>query len=91
MRGAESTTSRVREIWVGQLPVNRVAVQVYRACQWTVVGTMADVYHVGISGQEVRSVVELHRIEPECWPDVSERVRVMVDAARPLLNFREKS
>ena len=68
------------------LECNWPAVQVYLACQWTVGVGMEAVVWFGISAAEILAAMRIQRIARAERADTQRRVRIMVGAARPLLN-----
>lgn len=68
------------------LECNWPAVQVYLASQWTLLlGFGASHYH-GIATTELMAAMQVVGIPRRAWQDTLNRVRIMVRAARPLLN-----
>ena len=62
---------------------------VFATCQWTVVPTFERMYWVGISNAEVYAVCRLQSVPEEKWAAVLVGIRMMVGAARPLLNEKK--
>lgn len=77
-------------LWMGVLPANRMAVEVYRECQWTMLANMAGMAALGISAQEKRAALLLLRVPRSDWTDTLHRLHVMVGAAAPVLNRKPK-
>lgn len=72
-------------------PENMQAVKVYCRCQWEVevAGMSGTIVHKGITAQEIEAACRLLRIPPGRWEEVSQGVRVMANAAGPILNKRK--
>jgi len=71
-----------REVW----PENWIASQVFLSCQWTRLMGFEKTLYEGISTQEIVAAMLLHRVPRKDWPDTAHSVRVMIKAARPVLN-----
>lgn len=72
------------------LECNWPAVQVYLASQWTAGVGMESIVWFGIAGVEIESVMRMQRIPRADRADTLSRVRIMVAAARPILNEPRK-
>lgn len=68
------------------MAANWLAVQVYMACQWTVLAGFAGMHAQGISAQEARAAMAIHRVPLARRQDLLRRVQIMAEAARPILN-----
>jgi hypothetical protein len=68
------------------LECNWPAVQVYLACQWTVGVGMEAIVWFGISAAEILAAMRILQIARADHAATLRRVRIMVGAARPLLN-----
>jgi hypothetical protein len=68
------------------LEPNRNAVLVYMDCSWDIAASMAGIFFYGISAREIESACNLLGIPPSERADIPRRVRIMVDAVRPLRN-----
>lgn len=71
---------------MGVLPDNELALAIYRECQFTVEIGMGGAVFVGISATELEGALRLSQVPASLWDDVKWRVRVMENAARPVLN-----
>lgn len=67
-------------------PENWPAAQVFERCEWTVHVGMSKPYYQGISPSEIESVCRLMRIPVADWTYVLDSVRLMANAAAPILN-----
>lgn len=80
--------ARLREpgsIW----PEGWVAAQVFSACSWTLLPSFAGPPRwVGIGSQEIEAVCRMHRVPVRDRQEVTMLVRMMANAAAPVLNER---
>lgn len=70
------------------LPCNMETVRVYCRCAWDVeVAPMSGtIIHKGITAQEIEAACNLLRVPEDRRGEVSEGVRIMANAAGPILN-----
>lgn len=69
------------------LAINWNTVQVFLACQWTLLLGMSGSFFQGISAQEIRSAVILLRIPRSEWPLITTNIGAhMVPSAQAHLN-----
>lgn len=73
-------------------PENMETVKAYGRCQWEieVAGMSGTIIYKGIAAQEIESACRLLRIPPGRWEEVSQGVRVMANAAGPVLNRKNR-
>lgn len=73
-------------------PENAEAVKVYSRCQWSVevAGMSGQAIYTGITAQEIEAACRLLRIPAGRWEEVSQGVRIMANAAGPVLNKKAK-
>lgn len=66
---------------------NWVVVETYCACTWTMAGGgMGGFRFIGISAEEIKAAASLLGVRRPDWRRVLRGVRVMANAAAPLLN-----
>lgn len=80
-KGSSSSTPDryVIEVW----RCNARVVKVYRTCQLSYVG-MSGVC-IGLSAEEIRTALELHRVPRRLWPEMTVDLTVMAQAAAQYL------
>lgn len=92
MRG-EDLTDTYPVLTIGVLECNRIAIAVYRSCQWTLLipSMGGSLVHAGVSAQEIVASLRLHSVPRSEWPGTEDRVRIMIDAASMIYAERRKT
>ena len=86
-RSSRAVDDRNAEPVIEVLECNWIAVQVYRACQWTIhVGMTTRPYFQGISCAEIMAGMQSECVPRRQWSDTRRRVRIMANAASQVLN-----
>ncbi|MGL4574958.1 MAG: DUF1799 domain-containing protein [Burkholderiaceae bacterium] len=65
-------------------PENKIAVQVYELCQWSIPIGMGGAWYQGISATEIHSACALVGVKRADRLDTAYRVRCMVGVAQPI-------